>query len=259
MYLIYVDESGDVGLTNSPTRFFVLSGLVVHELRWRSTFEAIVAFRRDLRQRYGLKLRDEIHAHAFIHRPAELARIPKSLRVRILRDVIDFQASMSDVSVLNVVVDKSGKSAGYNVFDNAWMVFLQRFHNTLSYRNFPGPRNPQDLGMLIADQTDEVRLRKLVRRLRRYNPVPHDQQYAQRNAPGYRQLLMDLIVEDPVTRDSKHSYFVQLADVNAFFLYQKMAPNTYLKKKGAQNYFNRLDPVLCKVASRTHPQGIVML
>ncbi len=39
MYIIYVDESGDPGLSpnltlssSSPTPFFVLSGLVLHEL-----------------------------------------------------------------------------------------------------------------------------------------------------------------------------------------------------------------------------------
>jgi hypothetical protein len=37
MYLMYVDESGDCGLPadSSPSSLFCLSGLVVHELRWR--------------------------------------------------------------------------------------------------------------------------------------------------------------------------------------------------------------------------------
>ncbi|MBK7203929.1 MAG: DUF3800 domain-containing protein [Anaerolineae bacterium] len=30
MYLMYVDESGDCGLTNSPTRYFVLTGLILN-------------------------------------------------------------------------------------------------------------------------------------------------------------------------------------------------------------------------------------
>lgn len=33
MYLMYVDESGDSGLLGSPTRYFVVSGIVLHELR----------------------------------------------------------------------------------------------------------------------------------------------------------------------------------------------------------------------------------
>jgi Protein of unknown function (DUF3800) len=37
MYLMYVDESGDPGLNNSPTRYFTLTGMVVHEQRWHET------------------------------------------------------------------------------------------------------------------------------------------------------------------------------------------------------------------------------
>ncbi|SDF02686.1 DUF3800 domain-containing protein [Sporolituus thermophilus] len=32
MYFLYVDESGDTGIVDSPTRYYVLAGLVVHEL-----------------------------------------------------------------------------------------------------------------------------------------------------------------------------------------------------------------------------------
>ena len=37
MYLMYVDESGDCGVDGSPSRYFCLAGMVVHELRWRDT------------------------------------------------------------------------------------------------------------------------------------------------------------------------------------------------------------------------------
>jgi hypothetical protein len=43
---MYVDESGDSGLDNSPTRYFVLTGLVIHELRWRAYLEQMVNFRQ---------------------------------------------------------------------------------------------------------------------------------------------------------------------------------------------------------------------
>ena len=46
MYLMYVDESGDVGLVNSPTRYFVLVGLVLHELRWQQTKDELINFRQ---------------------------------------------------------------------------------------------------------------------------------------------------------------------------------------------------------------------
>jgi hypothetical protein len=36
MFLMYVDESGDPGLINSPTRYYVLSGLVPDWSRMRT-------------------------------------------------------------------------------------------------------------------------------------------------------------------------------------------------------------------------------
>jgi hypothetical protein len=188
-----------------------------------------------------------------IHRPGALKRIPKSLRLRLLRDVLDFEAALPDVSIVNVVVDKQGKPAGYDVFENAWRALVQRLHNTMSHRNFPGPQNPADLGVLVVDQTDEVKLRGLMRRMRVYNPIPS------RFGPVPRSILLTTVVEDAIHRDSVHSYFLQLSDVNAFFLYQKHAPNSYVRRRGARQYFNRLGPILCTVASATDPQGIVRL
>lgn len=128
-----------------------------------------------------------------------------------------------------------------------------RFMDTISHRNFPGPQNPQDFGLLVVDRTDEVKLRTMSRRMRRYNPIPN------KRGEGYRQVPLTTIVEDAVHRDSKHSYFIQLADVNAYFLLQKTAPCGYVQKKGARNYFDRLEPVLCKVANTRDPQGVVRL
>jgi hypothetical protein len=253
VYLLYVDESGDVGSKPGSSRYFALGGFVVHELRWHDTLQRIIDFRRGARLKYGLKLRDEIHASHFIHKPGDLARIAKSMRLRLLRDVIDLQATLPDVSILNVIVDKQGKPESYDVFVSAWRTLIQRFENTNSHRNFPGPRNAEDFGVLIVDQTDEVKLRTLTRQMRVYNPVPN------MDGMGYRQLPIRTVVEDAVHRNSMHSYFIQLTDVNAYFLYQKHEAAGYIHRKGARNYFDRLDPVLCKVASAADAQGIVRL
>lgn len=252
MYFLYVDESGDTGLSGSPTNYFCLSGLVFHELRWHETLESVINFRRKLRDDYGLKLREELHAAHYIHKPAELSRIAKSMRLKLLRDVIDFQATLPDISIINVVVDKTTKSSTDDIFEIAWTTLIQRFHNTISHKNFAGPQNPDDRGMLIVDQTDEIKLRNLSRKMRRYNPIPSMYGGSTLATP------VTTIVEDAVHRNSQHSYFVQLADVNAYFLFQKFQCCSYVKKKGGRNYFSRLAPVLCRVASRTHPEGIVI-
>lgn len=251
MYFLYADESGDVGTNGSPGQHFCLSGLVVHELRWHDTLEALIDLRRYLRNTYGLKLREEVHAAEFIHKPGKLARIPKSLRLRILRDVIDFQANLTDINIVNVVVDKSQHAVGTDIFDIAWSTLIQRFHNTLSHKNFPGPQNPDDRGILVVDRTDELKLRTLSRRMRRYNPIP------KAYGAGSYPVPVTTIVEDAVHRDSRHSFFVQTADVNAYFLNQYYQACGYVKRKGGQNYFLRLQPVLCTVASRSNQYGIV--
>jgi len=111
--------------------------------------------------------------------------------------------------------------------------------------------SPQDKGLIIVDKTEVKRLRDLRRRMGRFNPVPN------LGGPGYRPIPVTTIVEDAVHRDSKHSLFIQLVDVNAYLLMQKYAPYKYVKKQGGKNYLDRLTPVLCTVASRTNPLRIV--
>jgi hypothetical protein len=254
MFLLYVDESGDSGIGKGSSALFVLSGLVVHELRWRQTAEALVQMRRGLREKYGVKLREEIHAVDLIQSPRELRRIDRWKRLRILWEVAVFQAGLQDISVINVVVDKS-RNHGSDVFSRAWTALVTRFYNTMSHRNFPGPHHADDRGIVLTDATEGQKLRRLVRRLRRYNPVPHNMNYG----TGYRQIPLDTLIEDPVERDSRHSLFIQCCDVNAYLLTQKLRPNKFFRKRGARNYFDRLDPVLCKMASASDPQGIVRL
>lgn len=253
MYIMYVDESGDSGLENSPTSHFVLSGIIVHESRWRDLLNQLLAFRKTLRGAYGLPVRTEIHASAYVRSPPAPG-ISKNQRLGILRNQIDELAKMDFISVTNVVVSKAGKPAGYDVFDKAWRTLLQRFDNTIGYGNFPGAHKG-DKGLVVTDNTEGEKLRKLVRRIGVFNPIPN-QAHA---GPGYRDMPMVRIVEDAYGKDSRDSYMIQAADVCAYFLLQKYAPCSFIKRQGASHYLNRLDPVLNKKASQTNGFGIVVL
>lgn len=254
MYLMYVDESGDPGLTRSPSRYFVLSGLVIHELTWLATLDALIDFRRRMRGAFGLKLREEIHAAHFINKPGELKRIKRNDRLTILRHFADEIARLPELNVINVVVDKSNKPDGYDVLTRAWQPLIQRFENTIVHRNFPGPNNPDERGLVFADGQPSKQLTGLLRRMRRHNPIP-----SQLPGSGYRNIHLKKVIEDPVYRDSRHSLMVQAADLCAFLLYQKLAPNKYMQRSGGANYFERVAPVLCRVASPNDPEGIVRL
>jgi Protein of unknown function (DUF3800) len=255
MYMMYVDESGDIGLVNSPTPYFVLCGLVVHELRWRQYLDELIDFRRQIKANFGLKLREEIHASVLINKPGILARIPKHQRLEILRKVADTISNMPDFSLISVVVDKTKKRAGYDVFEKACQALIQRFENTIANHNFAGPKNADDKGMLFPDRTDDKKLMQLLRKMRNFNPIPNQVHLG----AGYRNLTLRAVIEDANFRDSEHSYFIQMVDVIAYLLFQSLRPSSYMKSESAQNYFSRLTPICCKVASPHDPLGIVRL
>lgn len=252
---MYVDESGDVGMQNSPTKFFILTGLVFHELRWRDTLDGLINIKRDLKQKHGLRFYEEFHAGQLLSKPGQLSRIPKHQRFLMIRHFTKELAALPDISVITVVVDKSTKPPSYDAFEMAWKVLMQRFENTIAYRNFPGPQNADDRGMIIADDTDVTKLKALLRKMRKFNNVPS----LPHHSTARRNLAIKNLVEDPVFRDSKDSLFVQAADLCAFLAYQAESPNAYIRKQGAQNLFTKLSPILCKVASKTDPLGVVRL
>jgi hypothetical protein len=252
MYLMYVDESGDTGLVNSPTEYFILSGLVVHESRWRDFLAALIALRRKLRANYGLPVRTEIHAAHFVNkRPIDL---PRNTRLATLRVTIDELAKLDYVSITNIVTKKAGKAGDYDVFLRAWQTLFQRFENTLTAGNFPGGyRN--DYRIVITDATSGKKLSQLVRKMAVINYIPNNAWFG----GGFRNLPITRVIEDPYGKDSAHTLPVQMADVAAYFLHQKYKPSAYITRQHAELYFDRLQPVLNLVASRNNALGIVEL
>lgn len=253
MYLMYVDESGDTGLENSPTRYFVLSAIVIHELRWKQILTELVSFRQTLRQQKGLKLRDEIHCADFINKPGELIRIKRNDRLDILKKCIDWLNHQNDLSIYSVIIDKSNRKD--DIFELAWNTLLTRFENTIRCKNFPGPQNPDERGMVISDNTDGEKLRKLIRRMRHFNPIPNRRDMY---LGDYRNMRLEYVIEDPIFRDSKNSLVHQMNDVVAYFCRQLVEPNAYVKKKSGANFYKRLSDVLIDKVSKTK-DGIVWI
>ena len=247
---MYVDESGDCGLSGSPTRYFSLVGITVHESRWRDFHNQLVVFRRTMKAVHKLPTRLEIHASEYIRRPP-VSGMQKHVRLSILRQYLDELEKMNFISITGVVVDKQGKPPTYDVFTSAWQALFQRFENTIGYGNFPG-QHRGDKGMAIVDNTDGRKLQRLMRKMAAYNPIPSI--YG-----GFRNIPVVNIIEDPTHRDSSQSYFIQSADVCAYFLQQKQSPCAYVRKSGAKNYYNRLQAVLNRKASSANGFGIVYL
>ncbi len=256
MFLMYVDESGDCGTNNSKTTQFFLTGVVIHESYWRETLDSLLDFRKKVKRNTGWRVRHEIHAQEMVNgRVSNNQNMPRNQRFVILRDLIDWLSTQDKIRIITISVDKQKFQDSSEVFERAWTALFQRFENTIKNKNFPIPeyKDGFEKGLIIADSTNGEELRKILRRIRRYNPVPNQ------SGDGYRNLPIETVIEDPFVRNSEHSYFIQIADVCAYFARQYYDPNKFVKKQGARKYYERLEPVILKEASRKHPLGIVEL
>lgn len=247
---MYVDESGDIGLNNSPTNFFILSGLIINERSWYGALDDLIDLRRSFRKNKGLKLREEIHSSHLLNNPGDLVRIPMYDRVDILKQSIKWINERTYFSVYSVRIDKRNHTDKdkQDIYDMAWRYLIQRFENTLNYKNFNGPSSSDERGLIIADKTDEPKLRSIYRRMRKFNTIPHKRSIYEE---GSQIKNIKMIVEDPIHRDSTNSFFIQLADIIAYVCHQKYQANTRARKKGLHNYYNRLSDVLITQISQS--------
>lgn len=126
------------------------------------------------------------------------------------------------------------------------MTEMERLHG-----NFPGGYH-RGHGLVITDATAGHKLARLVRRMAVYNPIPS-------RGGGTRNIPITRVIEDPFGKDSKDTLPVQMADVVAYFLAQKIAPNSFIRRQRASHYFDRLKPILNTHASQFDSLGIVRL
>lgn len=195
--------------------------MVVHESEWRHLVQTLLAFRRTMKAVYGLPLRQEIHAVELIWK--NQFHIEKHLRLSILRNFLDELAKLHCISVTNIVVDKRGKPEDFDIFAAAWRTLFQRFENTLVHGNFPGGYS-HSFGTVFTDATSGKKLSQIMRKMSVHNPIRN------RWGGGFKNAPITRIIEDPSERDSSASLPIQACDVMAYFLHQKLRPNSYQEK-----------------------------
>jgi hypothetical protein len=194
----YVDESGDTGAVNvGGSRTYTLGCVLVPMNTWTDALDYLVQLRRNLKDSYGLLMREEVKAN-------HLVGIKKTYtdlglgdgQVRdIYRRHIDATVSIAS-GACSIVIHKSEiKKPDVDVFGTAWEYLFTR----LRKRSESG----QPI-IIVHDKGEEERVKKHLRRFRRHN------------WQGQRYGDARLLVEDAVGRDSKQSYFIQLADLVAY-------------------------------------------
>ncbi len=205
MYLTYIDDAGDAGVNNSPTEHLVLSGVLVHERDWSRTLDGLVDLRRRLSSRYGISSRKRLKLHDLLRGTGPLRGLglPPRSRNRILSGIFRYQARELPLRVFAIAIRKSGAlEHGWNPYQAAWTFLLQRLQRFAEAT--------EERAILITEAELAQRNRRLLRQMRRYHRIPF------LRGEGDRRVEVRRLIEDPFVATSEESYWLQLADWNAY-------------------------------------------
>lgn len=213
MFFAYFDESGDTGMEQSPTQTFALSCVLVHDRDWLSALDQSIAFRRFMREKFHISPRSELKATWLVHNKGDIrdSGLSYPARLAAYKAVMRFQRKAGVFRVFSVLIDKRRISkVPADVREIAWRYAVQRLE-----RFGAGSR---DNLHVLPDEGHGDFIRKKIRLMRRFNHVP--------SAFGGPSLGRNAenIVEDSSDRRSKESFFIQLADLNAYAAFRKVFP-----------------------------------
>jgi hypothetical protein len=260
MRIAYLDESGDDGYPQYSSEIFTLSTVYLHYLQWKENFERIRELRRSLRQDFGLPVKTELHAKYFLlnKKPYRQFRISDSDRIAVLDLFCDLIGDL-DARIINVAIIKPRiVHPDYRVLDTALKYLVQRIENDLR-----PDQNPQAKFLMITDPGRVGKMRSTTRRIQQINYIPS------RFGPQPYRREITALIEDPLPKDSRESYFIQVADLVAFVVYLRMVFETGVCRihgrmpaavdaAKVEDWLCRLEPSLNLEASGAHPFGIVV-
>jgi hypothetical protein len=223
MWFAYLDESKD------NNGFFIYTALVINGERWASTFGKVKAFRQQLKQKHGIYISQELHAWKFAAGKGQIADHPiyKPERAEIFRKVLRFVAE----SKCFAIVSSCNTNEQY-----AFERLMNRINRTAA-------RFDQSV-LLFFDQGEEAEITRRIRRMRIHNPISSRFGKWIGTGNATKSIPLSNCVEDPVFKDSKASYFIQLADFCAYALLRMERPIPSRSALGYDTMYEELIPRL---------------
>lgn len=205
-YIVYFDETGDDGVTSASSDHFILTGLYMPAEEWQNNYDLIQNMRKKMKNDYGFHTSQEMHAKHFLtdKKPFRDYGWSKEIKQQILSDFSLVIAAM-DVKIINVIIDKTKfRDKNYRVLENALKYNIQRIEND---------SNGEWNYLIITDKGRLAPMRKTARAIRAFNPIHSKFGYGYTNQP------ISNLIEDILEKDSKESYFIQMADYISYFVH----------------------------------------
>lgn len=232
MHICYMDDSGE-----DDVRAFSI--LTVPADQWKTCFNGIKDYRRNLRASDGIFMKKELHATKFLsgHGYWSDRHLSLERRVEIYRDSLSSIAKLPGVRLFNGIGSKKYEER-----------ILERLLNRLN-------RACQEWGSYAVCVSDEGKdYAKLTRRMGVFNPIPS-------MLGGWREGLtknipLDRLIDDFFYRQSHKSYFIQVVDFCVYALLRSEKMNARKNAVGIHLAFDLLEPICQKQCTYTDRRGL---
>jgi hypothetical protein len=220
MHICYIDDSGD-------DKVRVFSALALPVDGWSVALNQFHDYRRALKKRDGIYVRVEFHATEFVSGRGRIAptAIPKGARCRIFDETLIEITKLPGVHLFNAAAPKTEET---RIFER----MLNRINRTMVAWD--------SKCILVSDEGKDYT--RLLRKMRVHNPIPSQFQIWPDGSPN-KNIVLDRIIEDLFFRDSRRSYFIQMADFCAYALLRSENPLPSKNKYGLNKSFDLLTPI----------------
>jgi hypothetical protein len=220
MHICYIDDSGD----NSVR---VFSALALPVDGWSAALNQFHEYRRKLKKRDGIYVRVEFHATEFVSGRGKIApaAVPKGARCRIFNETLIEITNLPGIHLFNAAAPKAEET---RIFER----MLNRINRTMVAWD--------SKCILVSDDGKDYT--GLLRKMRVHNPIPSQFQIWPDGSPN-RNIVLDRIIEDIFFRDSRRSYFIQMADFCAYALLRSENQLPSKNKYGLNKSFDLLTPI----------------
>ena len=210
MYLAYIDESGSSGdIAKGASLTYTLGCVLVTSARWKKVLDGLIGYRRYLKDRFGVPVRAEVKANYLIRNAGVFRGLGLSEQARhsIYRGSMRLCPKLG-IHAFGIVIKKQHVYSG-DPHDYAWTFLMQRLERLT--------RDDTQV-LIVHDEGNDARVRAIARRARRAGIA------GSAFGTGYIKVPFSSLVEDPVSRKSHESLFLQVADMVAYSAFRRVYP-----------------------------------